>query len=101
MHQAVNFEFPRSFSRSVSGTGAVLIGTSQSWANNSASQSLTVSAPISIVSGTQTLTLNGTGVGGVTLSGVVSDGGWDWAHGFPTLDFESPWKIEVSDDDRV
>src|SRR5205823_6011887 len=27
--------------------------------------------------------------------------GWDWAHGFPTFDFESPWKIRVSDDDRV
>src|SRR5205823_3732730 len=39
--------------------------------------------------------------GSPAAEGVVSTGGWDWAHGFPTFDFESPWKIRISDDDTV
>jgi autotransporter-associated beta strand protein len=59
----------------VSGSGSVAVSTNQSWANNSNALSLTVSAPVSAVSGATLLTLNGAGTGGVTLSGVISDGG--------------------------
>ncbi len=56
-------------------TGAILVNGSQPWANNSNSQSLTVAVGVSAVSGATTLTLNGAGTGGVTLSGVLADGG--------------------------
>jgi fibronectin-binding autotransporter adhesin len=61
----------------INGAGSVLIAASESWANNNATKSLTVNAGIGGTAGsstTQTLTLNGTGVGGITLGGVVSDG---------------------------
>ncbi len=58
--------------------GPVQIGASQNWANNANSQTLTISAPINgtstTVGGVQTLTFNGTGTGGVTLSGPIGDG---------------------------
>jgi fibronectin-binding autotransporter adhesin len=60
----------------ISGTGSVLVSGNQNWANNAtANKSLTVSAPISALSGATTLTLNGSGTGGVTLSGNITDGG--------------------------
>ncbi|MEO5712831.1 MAG: autotransporter-associated beta strand repeat-containing protein [Luteolibacter sp.] len=66
-----------------SGSGVVTIsattvklGANQSWANNSASL-LTVSSAITNVGNVApfTLTLNGSGAGGTTLSGLISDGG--------------------------
>jgi len=57
-----------------SGTGALDIGGSQTWANNSNSQSLTVNDSIQpSVSGTTTLTISGSGTGGVALGGTISD----------------------------
>ena len=47
--------------------------TSQSWANNSGLP-LTVNAAVSGL-GATTLTFNGTGMGGITLNGALSDGG--------------------------
>ena len=58
----------------IGGTGGVVVNGSQSWANNSNSQNLTVSTPITAASGPTTLTLNGTGTGGVTLSGGIANG---------------------------
>ena len=54
-----------------SGTVAVL--GSQSWANNSNSETLTVGSVVSS-SGATTLSFNGAGTGGVNLNGVLSDG---------------------------
>ena len=62
-------------SATISGTGSVVMNGSQNWANNSNSQSLTVSSGISALSGATALTLNGTGSGGVTLGGTIADGG--------------------------
>ena len=59
---------------SISGSGGVIVNGSQNWANNSNSQTLTVMAPISALSGATTLTLNGTGAGTVVLGGQTSDG---------------------------
>ncbi len=59
---------------SINGSGSVIVNGSQIWANNSNSQTLTVSAPISSQSGATTLTLNGTGTGGVVLGGQTSNG---------------------------
>jgi autotransporter-associated beta strand protein len=52
------------------------LGASQSWANNSSSL-LTVSGAVTNTGDTSpfTLTLNGSGVGGTTISGVISNGG--------------------------
>ena len=61
-------------SGTVSGSGAVVLNGSQTWANNNATRSLTVSAGLSASSGATTLTLSGTGAGGVTLSGIVGNG---------------------------
>lgn len=60
----------------ISGTGQVLIGASQNWANNSATKSLTVSANVNgtAVGSTQILTLNGVGAAGATLSGAIGNG---------------------------
>ena len=58
----------------IGGTGGVVVNGSQSWANNSNSQNLTVSTPVTAAAGPTTLTLNGTGTGGVTLSGGIADG---------------------------
>ena len=57
------------------GGGSIALGGSQNWANNHATLGLTVNANIAASSGATTLTLNGTGAGGVTLSGAISDGG--------------------------
>ncbi len=51
-----------------------MVNGSQSWANNSNSQNLTVGTPITAAAGPTNLTLNGTGTGGVTLSGGIADG---------------------------
>jgi autotransporter-associated beta strand protein len=56
------------------GTGSVVLGSSQSWANNNSTMALTVNANISSGTSGTTLTLNGTGSGGVTLGGAISDG---------------------------
>ncbi len=53
--------------------GSVQLTTSQSWANNSGLP-LTVNAAVSGL-GATTLTFNGTGMGGVTLNGALSNGG--------------------------
>ncbi len=58
----------------IGGAGGVIVGGSQSWANNSNSANLTVSTPITAALGPTTLTLNGTGTGGVTLSGGIANG---------------------------
>ena len=58
----------------IGGAGGVIVNGSQSWANNSNSLNLTVSTPITATPGATTLTLNGTGTGGVTLSGGIADG---------------------------
>ena len=65
----------------IGGAGSVLLGvfygTNQNWANNATlGKSLTVNAPITgtATSGTQTLTFNGTGTGGITLDGTIGDG---------------------------
>lgn len=56
-------------------TTGVLLGASQSWTNNSSSL-LTVSAVSNIADVTPfTLTLGGSGSGGITITAVVSDGG--------------------------
>ncbi len=64
-----------SASAAINGSGGVVVNGSQAWANNSNSQSLTVSTPITAQSGATTLTLSGTGSGGITLSGQLADGG--------------------------
>ena len=62
-------------SGTISGSGAILLNGNQNWANNSNSQPLTVTLPISAVSaGFTTLSLNGTGTGGMTLGGAISNG---------------------------
>ena len=57
-------------------TGSILLATSESWANNSSSQGLTVASGISPASGPglTTLTFNGSGTGGISLNGPLSDG---------------------------
>jgi autotransporter-associated beta strand protein len=62
-----------SASGTISGPGSVSLSTSQNWANNNNTYGLTVSTPISAVSTGTTLTVNGTGTGGVTLA-ALSDG---------------------------
>jgi autotransporter-associated beta strand protein len=60
---------------SISGNGLVIIGGNEAWANNAtAAESLSVSVPTSASLGATTLTFNGNGTGGVTLSGAISDG---------------------------
>ena len=59
----------------ISGTGGIILGSSQNFANNSASaltigNSITGAAP----SGTNTLSFVGTGAGAVTLGGTIADG---------------------------
>ena len=59
----------------ISGTGGVVVNGSQSWANNSNSQNLTVSTPITAAPGPTTLTLNGTGTARRdVLSGGIANG---------------------------
>ncbi len=62
-------------SDSSGGSGRMALAASQSWANNNATLGLTVSAAIysGAASGSQTLTINGSGAGGVLLSGPISD----------------------------
>jgi len=60
------------------GGGSVLLGASQTWANNAA-QNLIVSTAVSgdaNLGTTQTLTLAGTGSGGVTFGGNLTDSGF-------------------------
>ncbi len=62
-------------SATISGSGSMVLATGQNWANNSNSHPLTVAVPISAASGQNiTLSLVGTGTGGVVLSGPISDG---------------------------
>ncbi|MEO5916094.1 MAG: autotransporter-associated beta strand repeat-containing protein [Luteolibacter sp.] len=51
----------------IGGSGSVVLNGSQTWSNNSNSKLLAVNAGISGFSGITTLTLNGTGTGGVSL----------------------------------
>ncbi len=60
-------------SATISGSGAVVLNGSQAWSNNS-SQGLTVNAPVTAFSGVTTLTVQGTGTGGVTFGGTLADG---------------------------
>src|SRR5439155_9043620 len=62
-------------SATISGTGSVVVNGNQNWANNSNIRGLSVSSGVSALSGPTTLTFNGTGTGGVNLSGVIADGG--------------------------
>ena len=62
-------------SAAISSSGAVLLSGNQTWANNSNTQSLSAAGGISVVSGATTLSLGGSGAGGVSFSGVLSDGG--------------------------
>ena len=55
--------------------GSIALNGSQNWANNNSSLSMIVNAPIAPVSGATTLSLEGYGTGGVTLSGALSNGG--------------------------
>ena len=59
----------------INGAGSVVLNGSQSWANQSNSQSLNVSVPISALSGPTTLTFNGSGMGAINISGPIGDGG--------------------------
>jgi autotransporter-associated beta strand protein len=59
----------------ISGAGSVVVNGSQTWANNSATLPLNVSTGISSYSGATTLTLGGSGAGGVNLTGPISNGG--------------------------
>ena len=62
-------------SATIGGSGSIVLNAGQSWANNSNSGPLTVTVPISAAgSGFTTLSLNGTGTGGVILSGAISNG---------------------------
>jgi fibronectin-binding autotransporter adhesin len=56
--------------------GLVKIGANQSWSNDSSSL-LTISSSITNIANTTpfTLTLNGSGTGGTTIGGIISDGG--------------------------
>ncbi len=59
----------------ISGSGAIVLNTSQNWANNSNTQVLTVTSPISPASSfPTTLSFEGSGTGGMVLSGVISNG---------------------------
>ena len=60
-------------SGTISGSGAILLNGYQNWANNANNRALTVTVPISASTYT-TLSLDGTGSGGVVLSGVISNG---------------------------
>jgi fibronectin-binding autotransporter adhesin len=64
-------------SGSIGGTtgSLVVVNGSQNWANNNATLPLNVSTGITAFSGATTLTLNGTGAGGVVLGGVIGNGG--------------------------
>jgi fibronectin-binding autotransporter adhesin len=60
----------------ISTSGGVIVGANQTWSNNS-SNLFTVSSGITGTatgSNTTALTLNGTGIGGMLLSGVIGDG---------------------------
>ena len=62
-------------SATISGSGSIVLSAGQNWANNSNSQPLTVAVPISAASGQNiTLSLDGTGTGGMVLSGAISNG---------------------------
>src|SRR5207302_1053235 len=60
-----------------SGLGTLAIGASQSWANNSGSLLTISDSSITNIANTTpfTLTLNGSGSGGTTISGIISNGG--------------------------
>ena len=61
-------------STTVSGTGPISLQSSQTWANNNSSQPLTVNTSVSGFTGAISLALGGSGSGGVTLGGVISNG---------------------------
>jgi autotransporter-associated beta strand protein len=58
----------------IAGTGTVTILNNQSWANNSNSQGLAVNTSVGAAAGVSTLTLSGTGTGGVILGGPIGNG---------------------------
>jgi fibronectin-binding autotransporter adhesin len=66
--------YPNASAVTIGGSGSVGLLASQTWANNNATQTLTVSSSITGLSGSPTLTIGGSGAGGVVLSGVISDG---------------------------
>ncbi len=61
-------------SGTITGSSALALNGNQNWANNSNNQTLTVTLPIAPASGFTTLSLDGTGTGGVVLSGVIGNG---------------------------
>lgn len=58
----------------LNGGGTVTMNGSQNWANNSSTRALSIATKVNAQSGPTTLSLNGTGTGGVSFSGVISDG---------------------------
>ncbi len=62
-------------SATINGTGSVIVNGSQNWANNHATNGLIVSTGVTAASGATTLGINGTGAAGVTLGGVLGNGG--------------------------
>jgi autotransporter-associated beta strand protein len=58
----------------LSGSGSISLNGSQNWNNNSNTQSLNVTAPVSALGGVTTLTIGGTGNGGVNIGGVIGNG---------------------------
>jgi autotransporter-associated beta strand protein len=59
----------------VNGGGAITLTTNQAWANQNNSAALTIATGVTSGTGSATLTFNGTGTGGVNLTGVLADGG--------------------------
>jgi autotransporter-associated beta strand protein len=58
---------------SITGNGSFLLNGNQSWVNNSATASLNVSSSV-VASGSNVLTIAGTGAGSVNISGPISNG---------------------------
>jgi fibronectin-binding autotransporter adhesin len=61
-------------SATIGGTGPVQLSGSQTWANQNNALGLIISTGITAGNGAATLTVGGTGTGGVTFSGVLADG---------------------------
>jgi fibronectin-binding autotransporter adhesin len=63
-------------SGAITGSGTVLLSAAQTWANNNGTLGLTLNANVasSLSASIGTLTLAGTGAGGVTLGGVLGNG---------------------------
>ncbi len=62
-----------SLSSGTIGSGSIVLSTNQTWSNNNATLPMTVNANVNGSSAT-TLTIGGSGAGGVTVNGIISDG---------------------------